>query len=164
MLAPIAAILPLNRTAWFSTKSEPPVELPEVPLIPLGGFAAKSASEMPVRAMNKPTRTRRLKKAAREVDFFFTSGAGYSAGSISLRDCRVENKKTESRRLRYWETIAEKLSKSGWSLGWVSAVDSEGRTIWIVDAHRSDTKRFVVRAEEKLTTLVELESVISGLR
>jgi hypothetical protein len=61
-------------------------------------------------------------------------------------------------------TIAEKLSKSGWSLGWVSAVDSEGRTIWIVDAHRSDTKRFVVRAEEKLTTLVELESVISGLR
>ena len=25
-------------------------------------------------------------------------------------------------------------------LGWVSAVDSEGRTIWIVDAHRDDGK------------------------
>jgi hypothetical protein len=33
-------------------------------------------------------------------------------------------------------------------LGRVSAV--EGRTIWIVEAHR-DGKRFVVRADEKLT-------------
>ena len=32
----------------------------------------------------------------------------------------------------------------------VSAVDSQGRTIWIVDAHREDGKRFVVRADEKL--------------
>jgi hypothetical protein len=41
-------------------------------------------------------------------------------------------------------------------LGWVSAVDSQGRTIWIVDAHR-DGKRFIVRADEKLTAFVELE-------
>ena len=32
--------------------------------------------------------------------------------------------------------IADKLSKAGWSLGWVSAVDSEGRTIWIVDKNK----------------------------
>ena len=32
-----------------------------------------------------------------------------------------------------------------------SAVDSEGRTIWIVDAHRDDGNRFVVHADEKLT-------------
>ena len=38
--------------------------------------------------------------------------------------------------MKYWEIIADKLSKAGWSFGWVSAVDSEGRTIWIVDAHR----------------------------
>ena len=44
-----------------------------------------------------------------------------------------------------------------WSWGYVSAVDSEGRTIWIVDAHRDDGKRFVVRADEKLTAFVELE-------
>jgi hypothetical protein len=25
----------------------------------------------------------------------------------------------------YWEIIADKLSKAGWSLGWVSAIDSE---------------------------------------
>jgi hypothetical protein len=31
------------------------------------------------------------------------------------------------------------------------------RTIWIADAHR-DGKRFVVRADEKLTAFVELES------
>jgi hypothetical protein len=42
-------------------------------------------------------------------------------------------------------------------LGWVSAVDSAGRTIWIVDAHRDDGRRFIVRADEKLTAFVELE-------
>ena len=52
------------------------------------------------------------------------------------------------------------LKKLGWSWGYVSAVDSNGRTIWIVDAHRGDGKRFVVRADEKLTAFVELESVI----
>ena len=40
--------------------------------------------------------------------------------------------------MNYWEIIADNLSKAGWSLGWVSAVDCEGRTIWIVDAHRDD--------------------------
>jgi len=39
-----------------------------------------------------------------------------------------------------------------------SAADSNGSTIWIADAHRSDSKRFVVRADEKLTAFLELES------
>jgi hypothetical protein len=60
--------------------------------------------------------------------------------------------------MKYWEIIADKLSKAGWSLGWVSAIDSEGRTIWIVDAHRDNGKRFVVRSDEKLTAFAELES------
>jgi len=30
------------------------------------------------------------------------------------------------------DLIADNLSKAGWSLGYVSAIDSEGRTIWIV--------------------------------
>ena len=50
-----------------------------------------------------------------------------------------------------WEIFADRRSKAGWSLGWVSAIDSEGRTIWIVDAHRDDRKRFVVRADENLS-------------
>ena len=35
----------------------------------------------------------------------------------------------------------------------------ERRTIWIVDAH-CEGKRFVVRADEKLTAFVELERAI----
>jgi hypothetical protein len=43
--------------------------------------------------------------------------------------------------MKYWEIIADKLSKAGWSLGWVSAVDCNGRRLWIVDAHRDNGKR-----------------------
>jgi hypothetical protein len=35
-----------------------------------------------------------------------------------------------------------------------------GTTIWIADAHRSDGKRYVVRADEKLMAFMELESAI----
>ena len=56
---------------------------------------------------------------------------------------------------RRWSTIL----KTGWSCGCVSAVDSEGRTIWIADAHR-DGKRFVVRGDEKLAAFLELEGAI----
>jgi hypothetical protein len=61
------------------------------------------------------------------------------------------------------EIIADNLSKSGWSLGWVSALDFDGRTIWIVDAHRDDGRRFVVHADEILTAFLELESAIRGV-
>jgi len=43
-------------------------------------------------------------------------------------------------------------------LGWVSAFELEGRTIWIADAHRDDGKRFIVHADEPLTAFIELES------
>jgi hypothetical protein len=59
--------------------------------------------------------------------------------------------------MKYWEAIADNLSKTGWSLGWVSALDLAGRAIWIVDAHGYG-KRFIVRADEKLTAFLELES------
>jgi hypothetical protein len=39
----------------------------------------------------------------------------------------------------------------------VSAIDSSRRTIWIADAHRDDGKRFIVRADDKLSAFVELE-------
>jgi hypothetical protein len=63
-------------------------------------------------------------------------------------------------RVKYWEIIADNLSNVDWSWGCVSAIDSNGRTIWSADAHRGDGKRFVVRADEKLTAFVELESAI----
>ncbi len=62
--------------------------------------------------------------------------------------------------LKYWEIIADTLSKSGWSWGCVSAIDSNGRTIRIADAHRGNGKRLGVRSDEKLTAFVERESAI----
>ena len=71
------------------------------------------------------------------------------AASMDSRPAPTINRK-------YWEIIADNLSKAGWSWGCVSAIDSNGRTIWIADAHRCDGKRFVVRADEKLTAFIEL--------
>jgi hypothetical protein len=66
----------------------------------------------------------------------------------------LDGRKPQNRiNVKYWELVADKLSKAGWSLGWVSAVDSQGRTIWIADAHRDNGKRFVVRSDEKLLLL-----------
>ena len=62
--------------------------------------------------------------------------------------------------MKYWEVIADNLKQRGWSLGWVSAVDSERRTIWITDAHSDDGKRFVVHADEKLTAFLEIEAAM----
>jgi hypothetical protein len=79
-------------------------------------------------------------------------------GAILARDLRfvveVWRAKTDRiRRVKYWEIIADHLSKAGWSLGCVSAIDFNGRTIWILDPHRDNGKRLVVHAEEKLTAL-----------
>jgi hypothetical protein len=62
-----------------------------------------------------------------------------------------------SHRMKNWEIIADDLSKAGWSWGCVSALDREGRTIWIVDAHRDDGRRFIAHADEKLSVFAELE-------
>jgi hypothetical protein len=70
--------------------------------------------------------------------------------------CRLEGKRDTIDQVRYCEIIDDNLSASGWSWGCVSAVDAEGRTMWIADAHRGDGKRFVVRANEKLTAFLEL--------
>ena len=90
-----------------------------------------------------------------EVDARILNRHGY-AGALA-------DKRGRMRRMKYWEIIAESLSKAGWSWGCVSAIDSNGRTIWIADAHRDDGKRFVVHADEKSTAFVELESAIRAV-
>jgi hypothetical protein len=75
----------------------------------------------------------------------------------------VESKRGRIRRVKYWEIIADRLKKRGWSYGYVSAIDSEGRTIWIVDAHRDNGKRYVVHADEKLTAFLEPELAITRI-
>ena len=61
--------------------------------------------------------------------------------------------------MKYWETIARRLSRLGWSWGCVAVVDGEGRDIFVVDAHRNDGKRYVVRADDKLTAVLEIERI-----
>jgi hypothetical protein len=62
--------------------------------------------------------------------------------------------------VKYWELIADNLSKAGWSWGGISAVDANRRTIFVADAHRGDGKRLVVRADQKLTAFLELERAV----
>jgi hypothetical protein len=76
----------------------------------------------------------------------------------------VESKTGRICRVKYWEIIADNLSKAGWSWGCVAAIDSNGRTIWIADAHRDDGKRFLVHADEKLTAFLELESAVRAAK
>ena len=84
----------------------------------------------------------------------------YVAADSQARMVCVEQNRQNAARVKYWEIIADNLKKVGWSLGWVSAVDLQGRTIWIADAHRGDGKRFVVLRDEKLTAFLELETVM----
>ncbi len=65
--------------------------------------------------------------------------------------------------MKYCEIIA--LNRNAVGVGAASQrLILDGRTIWIVDAHRGDGKRFVVHADESLSALWELESVIRGLQ
>ena len=58
-----------------------------------------------------------------------------------------------------WKIIADNLKKAGFTLGWFSALNLEGRTIWIVDA-LGYGKRFIVRSDEMLAAFVELQTAI----
>lgn len=61
--------------------------------------------------------------------------------------------------MKYWETVADRLSKSGWSWGSVAVVNEKRRGIFIVDAHKGDGKRYIVRSDEQLTAFLEIEKV-----
>jgi hypothetical protein len=61
--------------------------------------------------------------------------------------------------MKYWEMIAARLSKSGWSWGCVAVVNDAGLGIFVVDAHRDDSKRYVVRSDKKLTAFLQTERV-----
>lgn len=61
--------------------------------------------------------------------------------------------------MKYWETIAYEISRAGWRWGYVSAFQ-DGRKIYVVGAYRSDDERFIVRSDELLTAVLELERQI----
>jgi hypothetical protein len=61
--------------------------------------------------------------------------------------------------VKFWEVIADNLSKAGWSWDCVATVDPNGKTIFVADAHRDNGKRFIVTADEKLRAFLELQRV-----
>jgi hypothetical protein len=61
---------------------------------------------------------------------------------------------------RHWETIADNLSKAGFSWGCSSEMDSTGRVLYTAEAYSRDGRRFIVLSEERLTAFLELESAI----
>jgi hypothetical protein len=54
----------------------------------------------------------------------------------------------------YWEIIADNLRRAGWSWGYVSALNSNGRTIWIADAHREQFLGLSEVHESRLTSSI----------
>jgi hypothetical protein len=62
--------------------------------------------------------------------------------------------------VKYWEIIADNLSKAGWNCGCISSTDHDGRQFWVAAAEREDAGRFIVYADEKLTAFLELERAI----
>jgi hypothetical protein len=70
-----------------------------------------------------------------------------------------EQKRHNSINVKFWEVIADNLSKAGWSWDCVATVDSNGQTIFVADAHRDNGKRFIVTADEKLRAFLELQRV-----
>jgi hypothetical protein len=59
--------------------------------------------------------------------------------------------------VKYWEIIADNLSKAGWRCGCISSTDDEARQFWVVAAKREDGGRFIVHADEKLSAFIEPE-------
>jgi hypothetical protein len=76
----------------------------------------------------------------------FRAGFDWQAGT---HDC-VQRAASADKCVKFWEVIADNLSKAGWSRGCVATVDSNGQTIFVADAHRDNGKRFIVTADEKL--------------
>jgi hypothetical protein len=73
------------------------------------------------------------------------------------------DKRGQNLLVKSWELVADKLSKAGWTWGCVATIDSNGRTIFVADAHRDDGKRYVVHADEMLTAFLELERITHEL-
>jgi hypothetical protein len=60
---------------------------------------------------------------------FSRKSDGMQPRFTSLCYCHIEANTGTIRRVKYWEIIADNLHDAGWSLGWISALDLEGRTI-----------------------------------
>jgi hypothetical protein len=62
--------------------------------------------------------------------------------------------------MTYWKSIADDLSKAGFSWGCSSEIDSTGRVLFTADAYSREGRRFTVLADERLTAFLELHTAI----
>ena len=62
--------------------------------------------------------------------------------------------------MKYWEIIADNLSKAGFSWGCSSEIDSTRRVLFTAVAYASDGRRFTVVADDRLTAFLELHAAI----
>jgi hypothetical protein len=67
--------------------------------------------------------------------------------SLSRRERKWHNPERKSGTAKF---IADKLSKAGWSVGWVSAVEAHGQTIFVADAHRDERLKLFERHDTRL--------------
>jgi hypothetical protein len=71
---------------------------------------------------------------------------------------------SEKTRLAVKGRVCERESlKADESWGCVSTINARGQTIFVVDAHRDDGKRFIVHADEKLTAFLDWEWGIQAM-
>jgi hypothetical protein len=59
--------------------------------------------------------------------------------------------------VKYWEIIADKLARRGWSWGLGTIATADGAICFVGDAQRNDGKKFIVRGDDLLSVFVELE-------
>jgi hypothetical protein len=55
--------------------------------------------------------------------------------------------------------IADKIAASGWTWGYCTITTASGSR-YIVDAHCSDGRRFIVESDELLSAFIELEATL----
>jgi len=59
--------------------------------------------------------------------------------------------------VKYWEIIADNLSKAGSSWGCSSHTDLPGRVLHTVDGYGRDGRRIIILSDDKLSAFLELE-------
>ena len=65
--------------------------------------------------------------------------------------------------MKYWEIIADNLSRAGWSWG-MTTVFHEGEKLISVDAFREGSGRYVVQSDDILTAFLELDAQRKGVQ
>ena len=109
------------------------------------------------RKVEDQERLRRVSQIAQQKEIeALTATVKEQAAQIQKVSAQLEASKPAPQVVE--QSLERRPQQSRMKLGCVSAIDSNGRTIWIADAHRDDGKRFVVCADELLTAFVELES------